>query len=252
MRRLKAAGAVLLGKLNLHEFAYGGSTVVSAFGPVHNPWSLGRSAGGSSAGSAAAVAAGLCYGAIGSDTGGSIRQPAACCGIVGLKPTFGRVSTRGVIPLAESLDHVGPMTRRVRDAALMLQALAGSGDATVRDGPARLRAALETKGELRLGVPRALFYEGLHPEIEAATRSALAVLATLGGRERDVTLATGIDSVGVVLRAEAYAVSPAHGRQDSRALPAGDAQADPRRRGDHGRRLHRGQGRAGDAAARGA
>ncbi len=195
VRRLKAAGTVLLGKLNLHEFAYGGSTVVSAFGPVHNPWSLGRSAGGSSAGSAAAVAAGLCYGAIGSDTGGSIRMPAACCGIVGLKPTFGRVSTRGVIPLAESLDHVGPMTRRVHDAALMLQSLDGSS----------LDAALETKGELRLGIPRTLFYEGLHPEIQEATRSALAVLATLGGRERDVTLAIGIDSVGVVLRAEAFA-----------------------------------------------
>ena len=193
--RLKTAGAVLLGKLNLHEFAYGGSTVVSAFGPVHNPWSLGRSAGGSSAGSAAAVAAFLCYGAIGSDTGGSIRLPAACCGIVGLKPTIGRVSTRGVIPLAESLDHVGPMTRRVRDAALMLQALVGSDE----------DVALETKSELRLGVPRALFYEGLDPDIQDATRSALAVLATLGGRERDVTLATGSDSVGIVLRAEAYA-----------------------------------------------
>jgi len=197
--RLKAAGAVLLGKLNLHEFAYGGSTVVSAFGAVHNPWSLAHSAGGSSAGSAAAVAAGLCYGAIGSDTGGSIRQPAACCGIVGLKPTFGRVSTRGVIPLSGSLDHVGPMTRRVRDAALMLQALANQ-------PPPDFEAALETKGELRLGVPRALFYEDLHPEIEAAIRSALSVLATLGGRERDVTFETGADSVSVVLRAEAYAV----------------------------------------------
>jgi len=206
--RLEAAGAVLLGKLNLHEFAYGGSTVVSAFGPVHNPWSLERSAGGSSSGSAAAVAAGLCYGAIGSDTGGSIRQPAACCGIVGLKPTFGRVSTRGVIPLASSLDHVGPMTRRVRDAALMLQPLAGSGEDA--DGCANralpdYAAALETKGEFRLGIPRALFHEGLHPEIEAATRSALSVLATLGGRERDVTLATGVEAAGVVLRAEAYA-----------------------------------------------
>jgi aspartyl-tRNA(Asn)/glutamyl-tRNA(Gln) amidotransferase subunit A len=195
VRRLAAAGAVLLGKLNLHEFAYGGSTVVSAFGPVHNPWSLAHSAGGSSSGSAAAVAAFLCYGAIGSDTGGSIRQPTACCGIVGLKPTFGRVSTRGVIPLAGSLDHVGPMTRRVRDAALMLQPLAGSGE----------DAALETKGELRLGVPRAFFYEGLHPEIAAATQKALSVLATLGGGERDVTLETGVDAARVVLRAESYA-----------------------------------------------
>jgi aspartyl-tRNA(Asn)/glutamyl-tRNA(Gln) amidotransferase subunit A len=206
--RLKAAGAVLLGKLNLHEFAYGGSTVVSAFGPVHNPWSLGRSAGGSSAGSAAAVAAGLCYGAIGTDTGGSIRLPAACCGIVGLKPTFGHVSTRGVIPLAGSLDHVGPMTRRVRDAALMLQPLAGSGedaDGCTNRALPDYAAALETKGELRIGVPRAFFYDGLHPEIEAATAAALAVLATLGGREREVALATGIEAAGVVLRAEAHA-----------------------------------------------
>jgi aspartyl-tRNA(Asn)/glutamyl-tRNA(Gln) amidotransferase subunit A len=212
VRRLEAAGAVLLGKLNLHEFAYGGSTVVSAFGPVHNPWSLGRSAGGSSAGSAAAVAAFLCYGAIGSDTGGSIRLPAACCGIVGLKPSYGRVSTRGVIPLAGSLDHVGPMTRRVRDAALMLQPLAGSGEDA--DGCANrplpdYAAALETKRELRLGVPRAFFYEGLQPEIAAATEAALSVLATLGGREREVTLETGVDASRVVLRAEAYAIHEA-------------------------------------------
>jgi aspartyl-tRNA(Asn)/glutamyl-tRNA(Gln) amidotransferase subunit A len=110
VRRLKAAGAVLLGKLNLHEFAYGSSSVISCFGPVRNRWETGYSAGGSSSGSAAAVAAELCYGAIGSDTGGSIRMPASYCGIVGLKPT-GRVSTRGVVPLAWYPDHLGPMTR---------------------------------------------------------------------------------------------------------------------------------------------
>src|SRR5437899_1026079 len=125
VRRLKAAGAVFLGKLNLHEFAYGGSSAISYFAPVHNPWNLDYSPGGSSGGSAAAVAAQLCYATIGSDTGGSIRQPAAYCGIVGLKPTYGRVSTRGVIPLSWSLDHLGPMTRRVKDAALMLQIIAG-------------------------------------------------------------------------------------------------------------------------------
>src|SRR5947209_8996057 len=115
VRRLKAAGAVFLGKLNLHEFAYGGSSAISYFAPVHNPWNLDYSPGGSSGGSAAAVAAQLCYATIGSDTGGSIRQPAAYCGIVGLKPTYGRVSTRGVIPLSWSLDHLGPMTRRVKE-----------------------------------------------------------------------------------------------------------------------------------------
>jgi len=123
VRRLKAAGAVLLGKLNLQEFAYGGSSVVSYFGPVRNPWERDYCAGGSSAGSAAAVAAELCFGALGTDTGGSIRQPAGYCGIVGLKPTYGRVSTRGVIPLAWSLDHVGPMARTVKDVTLMLQVI---------------------------------------------------------------------------------------------------------------------------------
>src|SRR5690348_1816924 len=108
VRRLKSAGAVFLGKLNMHEFAYGGSGVISFFGPVRNPWSHEHIAGGSSSGSAAAVAEGLCYGALGSDTGGSIRLPAAYCGIVGLKPTYGRVSTRGVVPLSWSCDHVGP------------------------------------------------------------------------------------------------------------------------------------------------
>src|SRR6516225_4275067 len=135
--RLKEAGAVLLGKLNMHEFAYGGSSVISYFGPVHNPWALDTMAGGSSGGSAAAVAAELCYGALGSDTGGSIREPSACCGIVGIKPTYGRVSTRGVIPLSWLYDHAGPMTRTAEDAALMLQVLAGYDpeDATSTDTP---------------------------------------------------------------------------------------------------------------------
>src|SRR5437588_12168357 len=125
VRRLKTAGALFLGKHNLHEFAYGGSSVVSYFGAVRNPWNRQHIAGGSSGGSAAAVAAGLCYAAIGTDTAGSIREPAALCGCVGIKPTYGRVSARSVIPLSWSLDHVGPLAATVGDAAIVLQAIAG-------------------------------------------------------------------------------------------------------------------------------
>ena len=123
VRRLRCAGAIILGKQNLHEFAYGGSSMVSFFGEVHNPWDTKRIAGGSSGGSAASVAAALGFAAVGTDTAGSIRLPAAYCGVVGLKPTYGRVSTRGVIPLSSSYDHVGPITNSVYDAALMLQVL---------------------------------------------------------------------------------------------------------------------------------
>jgi len=125
IHRLKEAGAILLGKLNLHELAYGVTNENPHFGPVRNPWNLNRISGGSSGGSAAAVAASLCLASLGTDTGGSIRIPASCCGVVGLKPTYGRVSRNGILPLAWSLDHVGPITRTVEDAALMLQVLAG-------------------------------------------------------------------------------------------------------------------------------
>src|SRR5438128_12068254 len=162
VRRLKAAGAVFLGKLNLHEFAYGGSSAISYFGPVHNPWNLDYSPGGSSGGSAAAVAAQLCFGAIGSDTGGSTRQPAGYCGIVGLKPTYGRVSTSGVIPPSWSLDPLGPITRTAMDAALMLQVIAGydtqdtaSMDTPVPDYAATIAAPTSS---LRVGILRAYFY----------------------------------------------------------------------------------------------
>jgi aspartyl-tRNA(Asn)/glutamyl-tRNA(Gln) amidotransferase subunit A len=215
VRRLKAAGAVLLGKLNLHEFAYGGSSVISYFGPVHNPWNREYSPGGSSGGSVAAVAAQLCYGAIGSDTGGSVRQPAAYCGIVGLKPTYGRVSTSGVIPLSWSMDHLGPITRTVTDAALMLQVIAGydaqdtaSIDVPVPNYAATIAAATSS---LRLGILRAYFYEALHPEIQAAMEAALSVLKTLTRTPRDIaplaasdTYASIMDPYVTILRAEAY------------------------------------------------
>jgi len=206
VRRLKDAGAVLLGKLNMHEFAYGGSSVISYYGPVHNPWSLDHEAGGSSSGSAVAMAADLCYGAVGSDTGGSIRQPSAYCGTVGFKPTYGRVSTRGVIPLSWLYDHVGPMTRTVRDAAAMLQVLAGydpedpnSADAPVPD----YAAALSQKIQLRVGVPRAYFYEGLHPEIESAMKAALTRIGKIASSVRDIEMPASNDTT--ILRAEAYA-----------------------------------------------
>ena len=215
VRRLKAAGAVLLGKLNMHEFAFGGSSAFSAFGPVHNPWNPAYSPGGSSGGSAAAVSAQLCYAALGSDTGGSIREPAACCAIVGLKPTFGLVSTSGAIPLSWSLDHLGPMTRTVSDAALVLQVIAGydpedpaSTNESVPDYGAQIDAATSA---LRLGVPRDLFYEGLHPDVEAAMQAALGVLAKLTHTQRDVPPLLGDASYAsimtpyvAILSAEAY------------------------------------------------
>jgi len=206
VRRLKGAGAVLLGKLNMHEFAYGGSSVISYYGPVHNPWSLDHMAGGSSSGSAVAMAAGLCYGAVGSDTGGSIRQPSAYCGTVGLKPTYGRVSTRGVIPLSWLYDHVGPMTRSVADAAAMLQVLAGYDpeDANSADAPVPdYTAALRQNSLLRIGVPRAYFYEGLHPDIESAMNAALTVIGKLASSVRDIEMPASNDTT--ILRAEAYA-----------------------------------------------
>jgi len=211
VRRLKASGAVLLGKLNMHEFAYGGSSLISYFGAVRNPWDSAYNPGGSSGGSAAAVVAELCYGAIGSDTGGSIRIPAAYCGIVGLKPTYGRVSTRGVIPLAWSLDHMGPMTRTAMDAALMLHVIAGydpedtsSTDTPVQDYAAGLEA--ETS-HLRIGIPRAHFYEGLHPEIRATMDTALSVLARLTSSQHEIEISTANEmalTALLILKVEAY------------------------------------------------
>src|SRR3989442_3117571 len=183
IRKLKAAGAVLVGKTNMHEFAYGGSSLVTAFGGVHNAWDLGRIAGGWSGGSATAVAAGLCYGALGSDTAGSIRNPAAYCGIVGHKPTYGLVSTRGVIPLSWTLDHVGPMTRTVSDTALLLEAIAGYDPeeiTSIRMDVPNYAAALRSRPTLvRVGVARDFYFERLEPEIATATNRPLDALRNL-------------------------------------------------------------------------
>jgi aspartyl-tRNA(Asn)/glutamyl-tRNA(Gln) amidotransferase subunit A len=205
--KLKAAGAIVLGKLNLHEFAAGGTTVTTYYGPVRNPWNRDRITGGSSGGSAAAVAATLCYGALGTDTGGSIRQPAAYCGIAGLKPTYGRVSNRGVIPLSWTLDHVGPMCHTVADAAVMLQVLAGydARDTSSADQPVPdYLAALEsTVSSLRIGVPRAMFYDKLDPAIAAALEAALKVVGKMTAGMRDVTL-PGLAQVPPLVEPEMY------------------------------------------------
>ncbi len=192
VRRLRNAGAVFLGKQNLHEFAYGGSSMISYYGEVHNPWNPSRIAGGSSGGSAAAVAAGLGYGAIGTDTAGSIREPAAQCGVVGIKPTYGRVSARGVIPLSASFDHVGPIGRTVSDVAVLLQAVAGfdSEDPNSVDTPeADYLAALQVEPKpARIGVPRKFFYQDLDTEVASAVEQALDVLTKLGCELREVNL----------------------------------------------------------------
>lgn len=190
--RLKAAGAVCLGKFNLDEFAFAGTGTTSYFGPVHNPWNLVHITGGSSAGPAAALAAGLCYGSVGSDDGGSVRIPAAYCGITGFKTSYGRVSTRGVVPSAYSLDTIGPMARSVEDAALMLQVIAGFDpkDSITADVPMPDYAAALQKpiSELRIGIPRAYFYEDLDAEVAAAVEQAIRVLRPHVREVRDVVL----------------------------------------------------------------
>jgi aspartyl-tRNA(Asn)/glutamyl-tRNA(Gln) amidotransferase subunit A len=207
VRRLKNAGAVLLGKQNLHECAYGGSSMISYYGEVHNPWDPARIAGGSSGGSAASVAAGLGYGAIGTDTAGSVREPAALCGIVGLKPSYGRVSVRGVIPLSLSLDHIGPIARTVADAAVTLQAIAGydakdgnSVDMPVPDYLASLRQQWRPP---RIGVPRKLFFEDLDPAVASAVEEALGVLSALGGNLSEIEI--GVPTDRTLQAAESYA-----------------------------------------------
>jgi aspartyl-tRNA(Asn)/glutamyl-tRNA(Gln) amidotransferase subunit A len=237
-RRLEEAGAVLLGKLNLHEFAYGGTSSISHFGPVHNPWNLEHIPGGSSGGSAAAVAARLCCAALGTDTLASIRLPAAYCGVVGLKPTHGLSSIRGIIPVAASLDHVGPLARTVVDAALVLQAIAGFDPqdpvSLNAELPAYASAALQSTAGLRLGIPRAPYYEDLHGDVASAIEAALGVLGDLTASTREVTLPPMPDFR--VLLAEGYAYheqylhDPAnHARYDlvtrTRLLAAGEVTA---------------------------
>jgi aspartyl-tRNA(Asn)/glutamyl-tRNA(Gln) amidotransferase subunit A len=210
--RLRQAGAVILGKNNLHEFAYGGSSLVSFFGDIHNPWNVEHVAGGSSGGSAAAVAAGLCYAAIGTDTAGSIREPAALCGCVGIKPTYGRVSARGVIPLSWSLDHVGPLAATVGDAAAVLQVIAGydpldvgSADVAVSDYVSGLSE--ETKS-VHIAVPRAYFFDDLDDEVRAAVEQALVVIRTLVAEIHELQIEVTTDRI--VQAAESFAYHADH------------------------------------------
>jgi len=203
--RLRAAGAVFVGKTGLHEFAYGVTNDNPHYGPTRNAWDPARIPGGSSGGSAVAVSAGMCAGAVGTDTGGSIRIPASLCGIVGIKPTYGRVPVDGIVPLSWSLDHAGPLTRTVRDAALFLDVMAGM------DGAGSFSRTLDRSGALpgiRVGVPRPFFWERLDAEVAALAGDALRAVEELGAHlvECEVPYASYAGATAaIVMSAEATA-----------------------------------------------
>ncbi len=205
-QRLRAAGAIIIGKTNLHEFAMGGTSATSYFGPVRNPWALDHTTGGSSGGSAAAVITDLCFGALGTDTGGSIRTPASYCGVVGLKPTYGLVSIRGIVPLTLSLDHCGPLARSVEDAALLLNYLAGYDKLDIASVEHTKEDYLEQMARpvtgFRLGIPRAPFFDWLDPDIAKGVEEAIAVLSRLTRSAHDVILPSVSE---IVLLGETYA-----------------------------------------------
>ncbi len=217
VQRLEAAGAVILGKLNMHEAAYGISSANPHFGAVRNPWDTQRSPGGSSGGSGAAVATNIVYAAMGSDTGGSIRIPASFCGTVGLKPTYGRVSRYGAFPLSWSLDHMGPLTRSVRDAALALNAIAGRDP---RDETSSRRPTVDFVPDddcslrgMRIGFPRNFYFERIDASVESAVRGAIARAASMGATLKSVDLPdiAALNAIGqVTLFSEAAAVWEPH------------------------------------------
>jgi aspartyl-tRNA(Asn)/glutamyl-tRNA(Gln) amidotransferase subunit A len=212
-QKLRAAGTILLGKLNTHEFAYGVTTNNPHTGPTRNPWNREHIPAGSSGGSGAAIAAGLATATLGTDTGGSIRMPASACGVVGLKPTYGRVSKAGVIPLSYLFDHVGPITRSVADAALMLGAIAGYDPAdptTVRTGVPDYTQGLQSSLQgLKVGVPRDYFFSHLEDEVAAAVEQSLEVLRSLGAQVHELDIPgveAGLESVVGVVLAEAQEI----------------------------------------------
>lgn len=204
VRRLKDAGVVLVGKCNLHEFAYGTTSEDSAFGPVRHPLDPSRSAGGSSGGSAVAVATGMCFASVGSDTGGSIRIPAALCGIVGLKPSYGELPLSGVFPLSASLDHIGPMTRSVEDAWIVFKAM--KGEPVSRIGRRR------DLGEVRLGLPRPYFFDILDEEVRAHFEDRVSRLKAAGARIQDVQIPHAPDAPPVYLHIQAPEAASVHTR----------------------------------------
>ena len=223
-QRLEDAGAILLGTLNMHEFAWGGTSINPHYGTPRNPWDGERIPGGSSGGSGVATGAGLAMGTLGSDTGGSIRIPASLSGVVGLKPTYGRVSRYGVYPLCWSLDHPGPLTRSVADAALMLRAIAGydANDPTTSRLPVP-DYAQQLTGDvrgLRVGVPRALFFDQIDPQVAAAVEAAVAALEGLGAAcvDVDLPLMRHVPTASLTLMVvEAYAVHETLLRNHSQA-----------------------------------
>ena len=205
VRQLKEAGAVLIGKTNLHEFAFGGSGVVSAFGAVKNPWRTERITGGSSSGSAAAVATGMCIAALGTDTGGSIRCPAALCGIVGHRPTFGIFGLKGIVPLSPSFDIVGPMTQNVRDAAVLCHALLNSDEATAASGSAPLFNPAQLDKDVSkfvVGVPGAAYFDEVETSVKNVIEEALNAVERLVAEVREVDLPA--PDRGRVFSAEIY------------------------------------------------
>ncbi|MEE9262869.1 MAG: Asp-tRNA(Asn)/Glu-tRNA(Gln) amidotransferase subunit GatA [Vicinamibacteria bacterium] len=230
VERLLAEGAVLVGKCNLDEFAMGSSTENSAFHPTHNPWDLGRVPGGSSGGSAAAVAAREVPAALGTDTGGSVRQPAALCGVTGLKPTYGRVSRYGLVAFASSLDQIGPLTRSVEDAALLLGVTAGHDplDSTSAPEPTEnyLQQLQQDVSKLRIGIPRELPSKGLDPDVLGRYRAAIATLEEMGVEAVEIDLATSSNAVACYYLISTSEASSNLARYDGvrYGLRVGDAQ----------------------------
>jgi aspartyl-tRNA(Asn)/glutamyl-tRNA(Gln) amidotransferase subunit A len=236
VRKLRRAGAIVLGKTNLHEFAYGVTSENPHYGPVRNPWKTDRIAGGSSGGSAVAVAAGLCAGAIGSDTGGSIRIPSALCGVVGFKPTFGRVSVHGVFPLAPSFDHVGPIARSAVDAALVLECIAGRDPrdpTSLARRDKNFRVGLNRK-RLRLGRPREYFWTNMDSEVRRIVEEAVADFVKSGAELEEILLPSvtgGIEAANLIAAVEATQL---HERAGYFPARAGDYGADVRGRLEQG------------------